>query len=131
MRQRLARAKLDAAEEHARALRVRLAQVSQDAAAHVGESRDAATLVDQWRYAGELGKALMTAEAEVARVAVEYQQASQARIEASRDVEVLTALREQSWQLHRREVQREQQEQLNEQAYQRWIASKAGEADGG
>ena len=126
LRQRQARAALDAARAEVTAILdqiARSAAVLQDGLAAAG--RDASWL-SRHQQSLRLGGLLELAEAKARQADVRYQEASAARTQIATEVEALQHLRQEEWHDYRLGVLRAQQDQLDEVGMRKWRAGQDG-----
>jgi flagellar FliJ protein len=126
MRQKEARAALDAALAAVAAVNDQIARNAAALAAALAQAgQDGSWLARQQQSVG-LGHLLELAEAEAREREVKFREACAARTQVAQEVEALLHLRGEEWQAHRAEVQKAQQEQLDEVGMRLWRSGPDG-----
>ncbi len=122
LRQQQARFRLEATQAEAAALRDQIHMLA--IALEKGMQGTAGQQLwrDHYERSKLLGQALTAAEAQVLRAERELNEADLRRPQISTEVEALLHVRQEQWQVHRQEMARAQQEQLDEIGLRRWLA---------
>jgi flagellar biosynthesis chaperone FliJ len=124
LRQQQARIALDAARSVVTALQEQIAHNAATFEARLGCSEDGDSWLVRYQQSARLGDRLELAEAKAQVAESKYQEASTARTKMATEVEALLFLRRQKWHAFRLEVQRAQQEHLDEVGMRRWRAAR-------
>lgn len=118
-----ARRVLDEACAQVQQVRDQLQRLAEQAAAGVGRLLTA----QQWAMTAEmsdrLARLLQEAESRLTEAQAHYQQAARRRAQLATEVEALQTLRRQQWQQWRQDMQKAEQERLDELGLRRWQAS--------
>lgn len=122
IRQKQARAALDAAQAMVAAQEQRLAQTADTLAAQVGQALASLTWIALHEQSVQLSRLVQEAEAQQRQAAQKLQEAEAQRTQMKQEVEALLFLRRQQWQAYQQDLARAQQEQLDELALVRWKA---------
>jgi flagellar export protein FliJ len=120
---------LQAARNEAEALRRQLDLACLRLQDKMGKPQDTITWLAVYRQGTILDQALQIAGRKVERATHDLAQAAAARKQAAVEVEVLLTLRHQRWHEHRVEMQRAEQERLDELGMQRWQTASAAKRD--
>jgi hypothetical protein len=126
LRQKQARAALDAARAAVAALNEQVARSAAALEAGLAGAAHDASWLARHEHALRLRPVLELAEAKARQADVQYQEASAARTRIATEVEALLHLRRQQWQAHRAAVLKAQQEQLDEVGMRLWRAGQDG-----
>lgn len=126
LRQKQARAALDAARAEAAAIHEQIARSAADLAARLARAAEDASWLARHQQALRLGPLLELAEAKARQADVQYRETSAARTQIATEVEALLHLRRQEWHAHRLAVLKAQQEQLDEVGMRQWRAGQDG-----
>jgi flagellar FliJ protein len=119
-----AAAVLEQAQKEEAALQEQLARNAAVLAAQVGRPVDTAAWLTHYSHAGQLGKSLDQAEANIQAAAKKLQEAAARLTQISTEVEVLLSLRRQYWEEFLQETGREEQKALDELVIERWRGSE-------
>lgn len=122
IRQKQARAALDAAQAMVAAQEQRLAETADTLAAHLGQALASLTWIALHEQSVQLSRLVQEAEAQEKQAAQKLQEAETQRTQMKQEVEALLFLRRQQWQAYQHDLARAQQEQLDELALVRWKA---------
>jgi len=118
--QRRARQAVDEAQAEVLRLREQLQRIGQQMAAQVG----CLLAAEQWGITAELSErlaqAIVAAETRLKEAEQRYQQAAHLRQQLATEVETLQTLRQQHWELWRQQVQKADQQRLDELGLRRW-----------
>jgi flagellar FliJ protein len=115
-----ARQAVDEAQAELLRLREQLQRIARQMAAQVG----CLLAAEQWGITAELSErlaqAIAAAETRLQEAEERYQQAAQRRQQLATEVETLQTLRQQHWELWRQQVQKADQQRLDELGLRRW-----------
>jgi len=126
LRQKQARAALDAARAEVTAIQEQIARSAAVLAAALSDAAKDVSWLARQQQSLRLGPLLELAEARACQADLQYQQASAARTQIAQEVEALQHLRHEEWQAHRQAVMRAHQEQLDEVGMRLWRAGQDG-----
>lgn len=125
-----AREALDRARANLHDLRGQLNRISDQLNASVGQPMAAFQWASVYDMADRLGHSIRTSEKELVEIERSYQAAAQERAQVATEVEALDTLRRQQWAQWRLEVEKANQDRLDEQGMRQWQAAR-GETKGG
>lgn len=126
LRQKQARAALDAARAEVAALHELVARSAAALAAALPGAADDPAWLTRQQQSLRLAPLIERAEGKAREADVHYQKASAERTQIATEVEALLHLRGEEWRAHRLEVLRVQQEQLDEVGMRLWRAGQDG-----
>ncbi len=126
LRQKQARAALEAARAEVRAIQEQVARRAAALAVGLAGAAQDGSWLAMHQQALRLGPLLELAEARARQADVQYQEVSAARTEIAKEVEALLHLRREEWQAHRLAILKAQQEQLDEVGMRLWRAGQDG-----
>lgn len=127
-----ARLELEACRERLGRLHEALAEVARHLEAQLGHPAAALVWSATFEQTARLERGIRAAEKQVAAAEDAMREALQARLRISTEVEMLDTLRQQRWELHRQDLQRADQERLDELGMRNWIkARRPGGGDTG
>jgi hypothetical protein len=126
LRQKQARAALDAARTEVAAIQEQIAHSAAVLQAGLAAAGQDASWLSRHQQSLRLGLLLELAEAKARQADEKYREASAARTRIATEVEALLHLRQQEWHAHRLAVLRAQQEQLDEVGMRQWRAGQDG-----
>jgi hypothetical protein len=129
LRQKQARAALDAARAEAAALHELVARSAAELAAGLAGAADDPAWLTRQQQSLRLAPLIELAEGKARKAEGEYQQASAERTRIATEVEALLHLRGEEWREHRLAVLKAQQEQLDEVGMRLWRAGQDGSRD--
>ncbi len=116
-----ARAKLEA-------LRDQLARISDRFAASIGLAMAPQQWASAYDMTERLGKSIHLSEQEVAQAEQKLHTAAQERAQLATEVEAISTLRQQQWELWRQEAQKADQDRLDEVGLRLWQNAQNDEA---
>jgi len=126
--QQQARTALEAALTEERRWRQCLQEAADAVVGRVGQPLEAAAWIDLSQHATRLGEALRRAEIRSTEAMERLRQASEYRLRASREVEVLLALRSEQFAAYRLAAARAEQQRLDETALRGWVRQQQASA---
>lgn len=135
LRQQQARLAVEAARARVSLLQEELTRAARSLQDKVGRAAASGEWVAGAEHTARLGKALGAAEADVRRADEDLRAAAVERTRVATEVEALLHLRQEAWQVHHEEAQRDEQERLDELGMRRWqreqTPGRPGTAAGG
>jgi flagellar protein FliJ len=130
MEQQRAREAVDRARTHLEDLQNQLARVADQLNASVGRPMAPFQWTSVYDLADRLGRSIKSSEQELAETERKLRAAAQERAQVATEVEALVSLRQQQWAQWRQEVQKADQDRLDELGMRQWQAAR-GETMGG
>lgn len=119
-----ARLELEACRERLARLHAALGEVSRHLELSLGTALQGQAWAGAFEQSSRLERAIRTAEAAVASAELAMHEAIQARTRISSEVEMLDTLKQQRWELYREDMQRAEQEQLDELGMRKWVKAR-------
>ena len=131
LEQQRARAAVDAARAQVEELRGQLARVADGLGGFVGQAVNPQQWATSYELSERIGRSIQAAEADVEKAEERLWEAQQERAQIATEVEALATLRQQQWDQYKQEVQKANQEQLDELGLRRWMAANRDEPGAG